>query len=111
MGKRQINFFGNTQSARVAAVRLGDTLNQLMEESLEPRHERAEAVTMLWHQLVPAEISRHCKIVDITASQLKVLVDSPSYMYELRLCSNDIIAELRRRCPQARIKTIKLAIG
>jgi predicted nucleic acid-binding Zn ribbon protein len=111
MGKRQINSFGNTRITHDTSVKLGDALIQLVEEYLEPRHERFEALTMLWHQILPSEIGRHSKIVDITASQLKVQVDSPSYMYELRLCSNDILAEIKRRCPQAQIKNIKLSIG
>jgi hypothetical protein len=42
---------------------------------------------------------------------LKVFVDSPSYMHELRLCGPQLLSELQERCRSARVRTIKFAIG
>ena len=91
--------------------RLGDLLSGLMEERISPRQARFELVSGLWSELLPAELGRHCRLADISGGQLKVLVDSPSYAHELRLCSSELLSELQRRCPRGRIKKIKIAIG
>jgi predicted nucleic acid-binding Zn ribbon protein len=93
------------------AVRLGDVAGKLMEQLVSPRQGRFELVARVWDQLLPAELGRHCAVADISGGQLKVLVDSPVYMHELRLCSPELLEQLRRRCPQARIERIKLSIG
>jgi hypothetical protein len=93
------------------AVRLGDVLGELMEGQISPRQARFESIVDLWCQLLPVELRRHCKIADISGGQLKVLVDSSSYANELRWCSSQLLEELGQRCPQARIKRIKVAVG
>ncbi|MHC4572739.1 MAG: DciA family protein [Planctomycetota bacterium] len=90
---------------------LGDTVRQLMEDRISPRQARFESVARLWSGLLPVELGRHCRLTEISGGQLKVLADSPAYLYELRLCSPQLLKELQRRCPQARIRKIKLAIG
>jgi len=93
------------------AVRLGDTLSELMENRISPRYARYSSVIELWGRLLPAELSRHCKLADISEGQLKVLVDSPSHMHELRLCNSELLGELQKQCPKARIRKIKFVIG
>jgi len=93
------------------AAKLGDVLGELMEVEILPRHARFESIAELWCQLLPVELRRHCKIADISGSQLKVLVDSPSYANRLRWCSSQLLEELEQQCPQARIKGIKVAVG
>lgn len=92
-------------------VRLGDTITQLMENRISPQQARFGAVEELWSQLLPAGLRRHCKIADISAGQLKVLVDLPPYLHELRLCSSELLKELQQQCPRAQIKKIKLVVG
>ena len=91
-------------------ARLGDTIKQLMENRISPQHARFGPIAQLWGQLLPEELYRHCELTDISGGQLKVLVDSPAYMYELRLCSSELLKELQRRCPKARIKKIKFVV-
>ena len=92
-------------------VRLGDTITRLMKNRISPQQARFGAVEELWSQLLPAELRRHCKIADISAGQLKVLVDLPPYMHELRLCSSELLKELQQQCPRAKIRKIKLVVG
>ncbi len=93
------------------AVRLGDVTRELMENRISPQQARFAPIAELWSQLLPDELRRHCKISDISSGQLKVLVDSPSYMYELRLCGSDLLGELQQQCPRAHIKKIKFVVG
>jgi hypothetical protein len=90
---------------------LGDVLSELVEGRISPQQTRFELITEAWSQLLPTELYQHCKIVDISGGRLKVTVDSPSYMYEMRLLSRELLRELAQWCPRARIKEIKLAVG
>jgi predicted nucleic acid-binding Zn ribbon protein len=93
------------------AVSLGDVLSELMENRVWPQQIRFELIAEAWSQLLPAELYQRCRIVDISGGVLKVLVDSPSYMYELQLLSCELLKELLRRCPRAQVREIKFAVG
>ncbi len=90
---------------------LGDVVKQLIDERISPRQASFESITGLWHELLPADLYRHCRIADISGGQLKVLVDSPSYANELRWCGSELLEQIKKQCPQARIKKIKFVVG
>ncbi|MHC4425482.1 MAG: DciA family protein [Planctomycetota bacterium] len=94
-----------------SAVRLGQAAQQLMAEQISPRQARFSEVAEVWSQLLPAEMCRHCEIVDISGGQLAVQVDSPSYMYELQLCSSELLKELQQHCSKARLTKIKFVVA
>jgi predicted nucleic acid-binding Zn ribbon protein len=89
---------------------LSHSLSKLMDRRIKPRHKRFGPVIELWQQLLPTELSEHSRVDGILGGQLKVLVDSPSHMHELRLCSSQLLEQLQQYCPQARIKDIKFVI-
>ena len=78
-----------------------------MDDQISPRQAQFSEVVEIWHRLLPAELCGHCEIIDISGGQLKVQVDSPSYMYELQLCSSELLKELQRQCPRVRLTKIK----
>ncbi len=92
------------------AASLGQVAQQLMDKRISPQQARFGPVTELWGQLLPEELNGHCRIADISGGQLKVLVDSPSYAHELRMCGPELLAELQSQCPRARIRDIKFVI-
>jgi predicted nucleic acid-binding Zn ribbon protein len=96
---------------RRRAVRLGDVTKELMDNRISPQQARFGPIAELWNRLLPQELRRHCKIVDISGGRLKVLVDLPAYMYEMQLCSSELLSEIQRQCPRARIKKIKFVVG
>lgn len=112
-GNRQYRYAGRTPTPGIAdtPVKLGDVVREVLQNQISPRQGRFSAVLEVWQQLVPVEFACHCKIVDLTAGTLKVMVDSPSYMYELQLCRSALLSELQRECPRARIGKIELAVG
>jgi len=93
------------------AVRLGEVAQRLMVEQISPRQSVFGAVADAWSDILPDELVEHCGIVDMAGGLLKVKVDSPAYMYELQLCGSELLDELRRRCPRARLTRIKFAVG
>ena len=96
---------------RTGVTRLGEAATRLLESQILPRQARFGAVVEAWDSLLPAELRRHCKLAEVSAGQLTVLVDSPSYVYELRLCSSELLEQLQQQCPRARIKKIRITVG
>jgi len=92
-------------------AQLGDVVRQLIDNKISPQQARFGTIEEAWNQLLPAELCRHCEITSVSGGQLKVLVDSPSYVYELQLCSSGLLEELQIQCPRAHIKKIKFTIG
>ena len=93
------------------AASLGQVAQQLMDERISPLQARFSKVAEFWSQLLPVELSGHCEIIDISGGQLTVQADSPSYVYELQLCSPELLKELQRQCPKARLVKIKFVVG
>lgn len=96
---------------RGGTAKLGEVVKRLMNHRISLRQARLGSVVELWGRLLPAELGRHCEVADVSGGQLKVLVDSPTYASELRLCCSQLLIELQRQCPRARIKEIKIALN
>ena len=92
-------------------VRLDQVVRELVDEQIFPRQARFSRVAEVWSQLLPAQLARYCEIVEISGGQLDVQVDSPSYMYELQLCSSELLRELQRQCPSSRLTRIKFVVA
>jgi len=93
------------------AIRLGDAAAELLEQRISRRQASFAAISELWERLLPAALSDHCRIVDMSGGHLVVLVDSASYASELRWCSPELLEDLQQGCPKARIKGIKVSVG
>ncbi len=91
--------------------RLGDLVEQVIERGVVPRQVRFGRLAEVWGGLLPVELRRHCRIADVSGGLVRVLVDSPSYVYELQLCCGELLEGLQRQCPRLRIKKIKFAVG
>jgi len=102
--------FGAHKRRCSGAVRLGEVLREVIDERIGPAQGRFARVAGVWEEILPAELKKHCRIAGLKAGNLSVEVDSPSYMHELRLASEELISELSRRCPAARISEIQLNI-
>jgi hypothetical protein len=94
-----------------SAVNLGRVAQQLLDEQISPQQARFSQVAEAWNRLLPAGLCGHCEIVDISGGQLEVEADSPSYKYELQLCSSELLEELQRQCPRLRLTKIKLVVA
>jgi predicted nucleic acid-binding Zn ribbon protein len=91
--------------------RLGDALVELMENQITPHRARFGSVAEVWEQLLPAELRQHCRIEGFKKGRLKVVAESPSYQFELRLCSSELVKELAARCPRAKVERIEIVVG
>jgi len=89
------------------ATGIGQIVQQYLDGQVSPRQAVFSEVSEAWSRMLPDELARRCEIVDISGGLLKVRVDSPSYMYELQLCGSDLLDELQKQCPRARLTRIK----
>ncbi|MDT8301529.1 MAG: DUF721 domain-containing protein [Sedimentisphaerales bacterium] len=92
-------------------AKVGDVARMFVTKWVSPRQARFGAIVEVWSRLIPAELSKHCEIVDLDGGKLKVSVDSPSYKYELQLCSSELLKELQQQCPRVRLTEIKFVIA
>ncbi len=99
------------KSNRNSAAHLGDVVRKIMDERISPRQAKFGSIAEIWSQLLPPELEQHCRLAEIASGQLKVVVDSPPHLRELRLCTSELLTELQRQCPQARIRDIRFTIG
>jgi hypothetical protein len=103
--------YGCGMIRRETAIPLGDCLSELMEGRVGPQQKRFALVAEVWGEILPGELFRHCRIVDISGGRLKVIADSSAYVYEMQLLSAELVKEFAERCPGARIKEIRVAVG
>ncbi|MFC1634029.1 DUF721 domain-containing protein [Planctomycetota bacterium] len=96
---------------KYGAVSLGQVAQQLLAERISPQQAKFSQVDEVWRELLPIELQEHCEIVGISGGQLDVQVDSPSYVYELQLCSSELLNELQRQCPRVRLTRIKFTVA
>ena len=94
-----------------SAANLGQIAQQLLDERISPQQARFSQISEVWSRLLPVELCSHCEITDISGGQLEVQADSPSYKYELQLCSSELLEELQRQCPRVRLTKIKLVVA
>ena len=92
-------------------AKVGDVAQMFVTKWVSPRQARFGAIVEVWSQLIPAELCKHCEIIDVSGGQLKVRVDSPSYKYELQLCSSELLEELQQQCPRVRLTEIKFVVA
>ncbi len=89
-------------------VSIGQAAEQFIAGQVVPQQKKYGDVIEVWQQVLPEELGKHCEIVEISGGSLTVQADSPSYKYELHLCSPAILKELQKACPRARLTKIKL---
>ena len=91
-------------------VKLGDTLTTLMSR-ITPLADKYSRVEEYWNRSLPEEVKKHCRLGAVSRGLMEVIAESPSHLYELRLCSRQILTDLRVNCPAAGIRKIKFVIG
>ncbi len=90
--------------------KLAVTLENFMN-SINIQQKKLGSVIELWDNILPVNLKKHCKLADSKGGKLKVIVDSPSHRMELNWCADELIEEINKHCPSARIKEIRTVIG
>ncbi len=90
---------------------LSEVLGTMVHERLSARCEHSVQLQQCWLEILPPGLAEYCRIDEFSAGVLKVMVNGPGYMHELRLCKEELCSELNAAVPGVKIKDIKLLIG
>jgi predicted nucleic acid-binding Zn ribbon protein len=91
-------------------VRLGRELELIMR-GVKPRQAGLGRLRDRWEVIVGCRLAGHSRPSELSAGQLKIVADSPSHLYELRLSRDRILRQLRRTCPGLRIGRVRFSIA
>lgn len=100
-----------TYKTKQNAKSLGELVDKMMERSIKPNQKRANPVLEAWLSIVPPGFAPYCRIKGVVSSELRIGVNSPVYLYELQLCSQDLLKALQEKVPQAGLRRIKFMLG
>ncbi|MBN1505884.1 MAG: DUF721 domain-containing protein [Sedimentisphaerales bacterium] len=92
------------------ACRLGELLPAFVD-ALGPVHDRFDSVADAWEGLLPGNLRSHCRVGSFTGGCLRVLADGSSYICELQFSKADLLRELQRLCPGARVRRIEVSMA
>lgn len=96
---------------RANAKRLGDVVDRIMQRSVHPSQKRLSPVVEAWSSTVPPGLAPYCRVKGVVGSELRIGVDSPVYLYELQLCSQDLLEALQEKVPRVGLRRIKFILG
>jgi predicted nucleic acid-binding Zn ribbon protein len=90
---------------------LGEAVNQYIAERVEPQQETSDDIAAAWRELVPRNLAGFCRLAEIARGRVRIVVNSPSYLYQLRLAAPGLLKQLQARCGRKAVKEIKFEIG
>lgn len=90
--------------------RIGDLAGDLLA-TYQRRKDNADPVLSAWQQVVPPGLASHCRIKQVAGSRLEVYVDAPAYLYEMQLCSHELLQAVQGLCTKPRIRSLKFTLG
>ena len=92
------------------SIRLDGLVKTLMEQHIKPVQLRKDLVREAWLHMIPGGLAPHCWIKAVSGGELEVGVDSPVYLYELKVCAEELLKALQAQVPQAGLRKIKLSL-
>ncbi len=93
------------------AASLGDVLKDIMAGRISKIQGKINVIEQSWNDLLPAELLEHCRIDSFEGGVLKVVVDSPGYMHEMRLCQEQLLEQMKELTTGVGLRDIRFVIG
>jgi hypothetical protein len=90
--------------------RIGDLAGDLLA-TYQRRKATDDPVLSAWQQVVPPGLATHCRIKRFAGSRLEVAVDSPAFLYEMQLCSHELLQAVQGLCTKPRIQSLRFTLG
>ena len=94
-----------------APAKLGDCIQQFMIDTVEPKTEQYQTICQIWEKIVPENLRHHCRIIETENGIVKVQADSSSFLFELRLNSQQMLRQIQNEDKSLRIKNLKFVVG
>ena len=94
--------------ARMSLV--GDITRRFVNQKVTPANKRTAKIIALWPSVITGDFAKHSKASQFAGGNLTVIVDSPAYLYQMRLAKQGLIQKLKQK-GVTNIKNIRLVIG
>jgi predicted nucleic acid-binding Zn ribbon protein len=98
-------------SSQAGTTRLGVCVRMIIEQKFEPMILKNDSVLSIWQQILPEELRGHCQVVQLANGVLKAKVDSTVYLYSAQCHKQQLLEQLQRDCPKARIRKVCFVVG
>jgi len=91
--------------------RLGALVCDYMTKQIEPTQQRMSVLRAVWAKVVPPRLRSHCRAAELVKGELKILVDGPVYLYQLRVLAVELLTDLRKTPPARKVRKLTFALG
>ena len=71
----------------------------------------SEDIEKIWRDIAGGKTSSHAKPVSLRKKRLVINVDGSSWLYELTLRKNELLAKLKKRLGEDKVKELQFRIG
>jgi len=87
-------------------------IGSIIQECMKARAKycRGYQAADVFSELLPAELSAACRVESVLSGVLRVRVLSGAYLFQMRQLCPELLKELKKQCPAAGIKYIKLVV-
>jgi predicted nucleic acid-binding Zn ribbon protein len=86
-----------------------EIINKVIGDLAEKKPDVHNKVERVWQNLLNGQELKHTKLVGINEGTLSVFVDSPAWLYQMRIRQTKILKQLKEDAPD--IKYIQFKIG
>jgi predicted nucleic acid-binding Zn ribbon protein len=90
---------------------LAKAINEYIAEHVEQKHEENQDIAKAWRETVPSQLASFCRLAEITRGRVRIVVQSPSHLYQLRLSERELLLAMQKRCGRKAVKELKFEIG
>lgn len=97
--------------SRGTAKRMGDVVSQLLARRGYAQETTAADVAAAWNAVVGDDAARQTRVGSIRRGTLEVVVANSAVSQELTFRKTQMVAELARRLPEHKIKSIRFRTG
>ena len=86
-----------------------DVVNKVIGDIAEKKPDSHNKIQRIWQNLLTKQELKHTKLLGVNENTLSVCVDSPAWLYQMRIRQTKILRQLKEEVSD--IKSIRFKIG
>ena len=93
------------------ADRIDSVIKSIIGKLDKKKNLTSDEVENIWKEIVGEKASAHTRPASLRKKQLVINIDGSSWLYELTLRKNELLAKLKKRMGEDKIKELRFRIG
>ena len=93
------------------AEQIGNVVKSIIERLDRQSNPAGDNLEKIWEETAGAKAFMHSKPASIRKKRLIIYVDGSSWLYELTLRKNELLAKLKKRLGKDKIEQLQFRIG